>query len=362
MGFAGLRFFNFRNLKDAELALGAREIFLVGENGQGKTNLLEAVHLLCLGSSFREKHESALVRDPSSPAGLFGRYQSADAGVSLSLLMAPGRAREMRLDEKPVADRRDLLAQVLCVCFVQQDMEFVAGPPEARRRFFDQTAVLSDLGFLETLRAYRQVLKARNLCLRESRDDLLDVYDQQLAALGLSIQARRGELVRDFDAVFSPLCREITGAAEEDGVRIRYRPSWETLRDAGEVCAHLGAQRERDRRLGVTCSGPHRDLCSYVLPGGRDYAPFASTGQLRLCALSLRVAQATFLAARTGRLPVLLLDDVLLELDPGRKRAFISRFPPYEQAFFTFLPDETWQSYATPGTLVLTVERGGFRA
>src|SRR5579864_9677665 len=105
MGFAGLRFFNFRNLKDAELALGAREIFLVGENGQGKTNLLEAVHLLCLGTSFREKHESAMVRDAATPSSLSGRYQSADDGVSLSLLTAPGRAREMRLDEKPLIDR-----------------------------------------------------------------------------------------------------------------------------------------------------------------------------------------------------------------------------------------------------------------
>jgi DNA replication and repair protein RecF len=82
---------------------------------------------------------------------------------------------------------------------------------------------------------------------------------------------------------------------------------------------------------------------------------------LRLCALSLRVAQARFLAARTGRKPILLLDDVLLELDPQRKRAFIARFPPYEQAFFTFLPDESWQTYRTDATLVLAVEQGDFR-
>jgi len=134
MGFEGLRFFNFRNLKDAELPLGAREIFLVGENGQGKTNLLEAVHLLCLGSSFREKRESAFVREPSSPTGLFGRYGGGDGSVSLSLRMAPGRRKEMRLNDKLLTERRDLLAEVLCICFVQQDMDFVAGPPEERRR------------------------------------------------------------------------------------------------------------------------------------------------------------------------------------------------------------------------------------
>lgn len=119
--------------------------------------------------------------------------------------------------------------------------------------------------------------------------------------------------------------------------------------------------RERDRLLGATTSGPHRDTCLY-LQGGKDFCHVASTGQLRLCALVLRVAQASFLTARTKRLPVLLLDDVLLELDPDRKRAFLSRFPPYEQAFFTFLPDEAWQAYKTPATMVLSVEGGDFRA
>ncbi|MGA2975329.1 MAG: DNA replication and repair protein RecF [Spirochaetia bacterium] len=358
MGFESLRFFNFRNLKDGELDVKAREVFLVGQNGQGKTNLLEAVHLLSLGSSFREKKDNALSRDPSSATGLNGRYVSPESGSrDLSLQFAAGRRKEIRVNDKPLAERRDLLSEVLCVCFVQQDMDFITGTPEDRRRFFDQTLVLADLSFLDTLRGYRQVLKSRNLCLKQGRDDLLDVYDAQLASLGLNLQGRRADLVREFDAVFKPLFCQITGS--DQGVSIRYRPSWEGLHTTEQVMAHLAVRRERDRIFGATVSGPHRDACFY-LGEGRDYSHFASTGQLRLCALTLRVAQVRFLAARTGRRPVLLLDDVLLELDPGRKSAFLSRFPPYEQAFFTFLPDESWQSYRTPETLVLTVERGAF--
>jgi DNA replication and repair protein RecF len=358
MGFERLRFFNFRNLRDRELDMGAREVFLVGENGQGKTNLLEAVYLLCLGSSFREKRESTLARNPESATGLHGRYVSGEAGEkTLSLQMAPGRRKEIRVNDKVLAERRELLSEVLCVCFVQQDMDFVIGPPEDRRRFFDQTLVLSDPTFLDALRGYRQVLKSRNLCLKERRNDLLDVYDAQLAAMGLALQARRGALVQEFDAVFSPLFREITGTA--DGVQIRYRPSWGGLLSADDVMGFLAAGRARDQQLGMTMTGPHRDVFRY-LQADIDYSHFASTGQLRLCALVLRVAQARFLAARTGRRPVLLLDDVLLELDPGRKRAFIARFPPYEQALFTFLPDESWQSFRTQDTLVLTVAGGDF--
>jgi len=358
MGFERLRFYNFRNLKDRELNCGSREVFLVGENGQGKTNLLEAVHLLSLGSSFREKRESALVRDPSSSTGLHARFTSAERGEKeLSLRLSPGQKKEFRVNDKALAERRDLLSEVLCIAFVQQDMEFVNGTPEDRRRLFDQTLVLSDLSFLDSLRDYRRVLKARNFCLKENRDDLLEVYDAQLSGLGLALQARRAALVAEFDVVFSPLFREITGSAED--LHIRYRPSWAGLGNLDDVMAYLAARRARDRLLGSTTSGPHRDACSYI-QGGRDYTHLASTGQLRLCALVLRVAQARFLAARTGRKPVLLLDDVLLELDPGRKKAFIARFPPYEQAFFTFLPDESWQSFRTPDTMVLTVAQGDF--
>jgi DNA replication and repair protein RecF len=359
MGFERLRFFNFRNLKDRELSLGAREIFLVGHNGQGKTNLLEAVHLLSVGSSFRERREAALSRDPSETMGLFARFAAPGAGVkTFSLRFSADRRKELRVDEKTLADRRGLLSEVLCLCFVQQDMEFIVGSPEDRRRFFDQTLVLSDLSFLDALRGYRQVLRSRNLCLRENRDDLLDVYDAQLAAQGLILQNRRAALVREFDTLFGALLAEISGAEQE--VRIRYRPSWEGLCTTDEVMGQLAQRRERDRLLGATTSGPHRDLCSYVREG-RDYSHFASTGQLRLCALALRVAQAQYLSGRTSRKPVLLVDDVLLELDPGKKRAFLARFPGYEQAFFTFLPDEGWRSYCTPDTLVLEVDEGDFR-
>ena len=359
MGFERLRFYNFRNLKDRELVLGAREVFLVGPNGQGKTNLLEAIHLLSVGSSFRERRDAALSRDPSGTTALSGRYAAPGAdGKTLSLQFAPDQRKEFRVDEKALADRRGLLSEVLCLCFVQQDMQLITGTPEERRRFFDQTLVLSDLSFLDSLRSYRQILKSRNLCLRESREDLLDVYDAQLASHGLILQDRRAALVREFDALFGDLLAEISGV--EQDVRIRYRPAWAGLGTIDEVVGLLAQRRERDRLFGATTAGPHRDVCSYVRDG-KDYSHFASTGQLRLCALALRVAQARYLSERTSRRPVLLVDDVLLELDPEKKRAFLARFPGYDQAFFTFLPDEGWRSYCTEDTLVLEVERGDFR-
>ncbi|MGO9411266.1 MAG: DNA replication/repair protein RecF [Spirochaetia bacterium] len=358
MGFERLRFFNFRNLRDAEVELGAPEIHLVGGNGQGKTNLIEAVHLLCLGSSFREKREAAFLRNPDEQMGLHGRYRSAETGeMTFSLLSSPEKKKELRINEKQILDRRDLLSAVLCVSFVQQDMGFISGPPEERRRFFDQTLSFYDFSFLDSLRGYRQVLSARNFCLKSRQSELLDPYDEQLASFGLELQRARETLVRSFNEVFCPLFQEIT--AEDPGVEIRYVPSWQHLRTKEEVVAHLGASRGRDLALGATSSGPHRDVFSFVL-AGRDYSHFGSTGQLRLCALVLRTAQARFLTLQSGRRPVLLLDDVLLELDRGKKNAFVARFPAYDQAFFTFLPEEAHASYATSETLVLNVQDGEF--
>lgn len=376
MGLRRLAFLNFRNLADRELAVDARQVLLVGENGQGKTNLLEAVYLLCVGSSFRERAEAALLREPSLPGSVFGTYgfgthgqtertdlagaASAEPERTLAVgWQQPGARKEMRIDGKPIVDRAELLALLLCVCFVQEDMEIVAGPPELRRRFFDQTLTLSDLSWLGTLRAYRRVLRSRNLALRAHHEELLDVFDEQLAPLGLEIQRRRVALTADFNTVFEPMVSAITSGVLE--VRISYRPSWAGLDNADEVAAALGAERQRDLLLGATSSGPHLDRFLYV-SGGKDFTRFASTGQRRLCALALRVAMTRFLAERTARRPILLLDDVLLELDSARKRAVVERFPDYEQAFFTFLPDENWLSYRGSDALVLKVERGDFKA
>jgi DNA replication and repair protein RecF len=359
MGFDRIGFLNFRNLADGEIGVGARQVLLVGENGQGKTNLLEAVYLLSVASSFREDHDAALLRDPALPASLAGRYERTNEPArGLAVRWEPGRRREVRVNDKPVNDRRDLLSEVLCICFVQQDADFVVGPPEARRRFFDQVLALAHPAWLQTFRDYRRVLRARNAALKAPQEELLDVLDEQLAPLGLALRERRESLVADFNAVFTPLVGGIMGGGGT--VAIRYRPSWAGLDTAEAVTGRLAAERARDLAFGTTTSGPHRDRFS-CLVDGRDFTHFASTGQVRLCALALRVAQARFLAGRTGRKPVLLLDDVLLELDPDRKRAFVDRFPDYEQAFFTFLPGENHLSARSEDALLLAVKNGEFR-
>jgi len=266
--------------------------------------------------------------------------------------------KEIRVDGKSVRDRLQLLENIPCILFSHLDLETVIGSPELRRRFFNQVLSLFDPLFVSLLRSYRRALKARNLLLREGSRELLAASGRGLAELGLRIQERRSQVVEEFNRTLTPLFGRVSGLAEE--VRILYRPSWR----AGSTPE---AERELERRLpldlrfGVTTSGPHRDRF-LLLQGSREFAHQASTGQVRLGSLLLRVAQTLFYRAKTGREPVLLLDDVLLELDSSRRERFLGEIPGYEQAFFTFLPDEQFKALRREETLVYRVSGGRLEA
>ncbi|MDR3247681.1 MAG: DNA replication and repair protein RecF, partial [Treponema sp.] len=364
MIFQSLRTVSFRNLVDAETLAAGKDVFLVGENGQGKTNFLEALYFAAYGSSFRGARDGELAREGEkgyavqatlAPAGS-PRGGEAPAAYSRELRVKYEKGKKaVLLDGKQVADRRELLSVVPCIVFCHEDMEFVSGSPERRRWFFDQTLSLCDGLYLDDLRNYRRVLKARNAVLRDCvasqhAAGVLDALDPQLAAYGIKLMGQREKAVRLFSSLFEPLYRGISGIG---GVEVRYAPSWRLLgqilggpspafADAGAgdatsaAIAHLAGRREADIAAGLSLSGPHRDRYVFCR-GGEEFAGKASTGQRRLLALLLRVAQARRFSETTGKNPVLLLDDVLLEMDGEKRERFLSAMPAYDQAFYTFL-------------------------
>jgi DNA replication and repair protein RecF len=386
MGFTSITTYSYRNLHDQKVPLKARRIFLVGENGQGKSNFLEAVYLLSYGSSFRTRRENELISHGKREMALNGRYirpeeENVEGTVAFKLGCNTGggpanessgagspssgsgaREKSIELDGKRVQDRKQLIAHIPAIVFSHDDIYFVNGPPERRRWFFNQTMSLFDPMFIDTLRDYSKILKMRNLALKEQRTDLIPVYDQQLAAAGIEIQRRRAAVVREFNRVVAPIFAEVSTISEP--LSIEYRPSWPqgggaSAADPGEardssspgldrICEYLAEKREQDLLYGTTSSGPHRDRFVFRLAGG-DFARIASTGQLRLMSLILRIGQCRYFSQKTGRRPILLLDDVLLELDGERRRRFLAQLPEYEQAFFTFLPDEKYLDLAQAG-------------
>lgn len=358
MGFLSVRFCGFRNLRDQELDLGASEIFLVGENGQGKTNFIESVYLLCYGGSFRTHLDGRLIRSGEPWAVVGGRYLPESGLVrEVSVRLEQDGRKEIRVDGKGVEDRLELIESSPCIIFSHQDLAFVTGPPEMGRRFFNQTLSLFDPLFIALLRSYRRLLRARNVLLKDANRALLPSFDRNLAETGLRIQKRRQDIVEEFNRSFSALFSSISGL--EETASIQYRASWRKAAALEDALQILDRSRERDLAMQMTTTGPHRDRF-VLMQGGREFAPLASTGQIRLCSLILRVAQGSFYQAKTGKKPLLLLDDVLLELDGKRRERFLQALPPYEQAYFTFLPDEQYLSYRRAGTLLYRVQAGGF--
>ena len=362
MCFAFLRTVSFRNLVDSETDIRGKDIFLVGENGQGKSNFLEALYFCSYASSFRGSRDKDLVRTGEKDCSAAVSFDdSLYSNVNVAFI--DGK-KNVTLDGKRIEDRKELLSVAPSIVFCHEDMEFVAGTPERRRWFFDQTRSLWDPLYLEDLRKYRYVLKSRNMLIRGinmpggSRPDdettaMFDALDPQLALYGLELTAKRRETAEEFSLVFEPLYREITGIT---GIGVKYLPSWKEENLEG-IISLLCERRESDISFGNSLSGPHRDRYLFTREG-EEFSGNASTGQRRLLALLLRIAQAKVFSEKTGKKPVLLLDDVLLELDGEKRRKFISVMPEYEQAFYTFLPGEPYDRYRKPDTVVYYMESG----
>ena len=356
-----MRTSSFRNLADNEVNTQSKNVFLVGENGQGKTNFLESVYFCAYASSFRGASDSELVQTGGKSCSASAQF--ADSFYNRVLIKFEHNKKTVFLDGKKLDDRRELLSVVPCIVFCHEDMEFVAGTPERRRWFFDQNQSLYDPVYLDDLRKYRQVLKTRNALLKKGKiggssavASMLDAVDPQIALYGLPLIEKRLSAVEHFSGVFSSLYEEVTGI---DKIGIRYASSWKSMTTEG-IAASLWEHRESDMASGITLTGPHRDRYIFNREG-EEFSGKASTGQRRLLALLLRVAQARRFSEITQKYPVLLLDDVLLELDPEKRRKFLEVMPEYDQAFYTFLPEEPFERYRKADTLVYHVVEGSIQ-
>ena len=391
MIFSSLRTTSFRNLSDEENFLGSKNVFFVGKNGQGKTNFLEALYFCSYASSFRTIHDSELARDSKLPHNAFLQDGEKDFSAEGKLLYDKQSSqtenaflqneeilvkyeknkKSIFINGKKAEDRKELLSIAPSIVFCHEDMEFVSGSPERRRWFFDQTLSLYDPVYLDDLRRYKHILKSRNALLKDfiqkkysgSIDTVLDALDPQFAMYGLKLMEKRETAVKDFSAILGNLYEEVSGIS---GISVQYTQSWKYMTES-EIISNLQQRRAADTVSGISLSGPHRDRYLFAhnafqrnefLRNGADFTIKASTGQRRLLALLLRAAQAGRFSAKTGQNPILLLDDVLLEMDGEKRRRFLSVLPDYDQAFFTFLPEEPYQHYQKEDTLVYTVHNG----
>ena len=212
-----------------------------------------------------------------------------------------------------------------------------------------------DLVYIDFVKKYKQILKNRNILLKEEKYDLLEMYDIPLIKEGLEIQKRRNKAIFKFNTIFTSLYKEISGI---EGVKIAYEPSWKSENEY-EILEYILSKRDVDKVMKTTMTGPHRDKI-YFIKDGKNFIPTASTGQRRLISLILRIAQATYYTEITDKNPILLMDDVLLELDPNKRQSVTALLPNYDQLFCTFLPGEPYERYKRSTTRIYKIENGAW--
>ena len=357
MRFISVSINNFRNISSAAVNIDAEDIVLTGINGQGKTNFLEAIYLLCYGSSFRTSHIKEAIKHKTDGFSLSAIAED-DNGLKekVSILFSDNK-RKITIDEKDINDRRNLIYSFPCIVFSHDDILFVKGEPEHRRKFFDQMMSLYSPLFFDSLRSYRGILMQRNAAIKSNNRAVINLYDSRLASFGLEIMKERAEAVYGFNSIFPDLFRKISGTDMD--VTVKYQPSWGAMESSDEICDYLSNNTERDIVLSTTSSGPHRDRFT-VMCSGIPFSSIGSTGQIRLASILFRIAEAKYFSEKTGKKPLLLIDDVLLELDSQKRGLVLESLPSYSQAFYTFLPNENYFSSKKNNALSYIATEGEF--
>lgn len=338
-----LRLRQFRNFSELDVRVPAAGVAVVGDNGSGKSNLLEALYYLEIFRSFRGATDEQLVRFGADALFIRGRFEEIDSGRVHEIAAAyEPRTRRKRVAVDGVEPDRlaDAIGRLGAVIFSPRDMAIVGGPPAERRRFLDIVLSLNRRGYLDALQRYRQALRQRNALLRAGADAAaLSVWDDALVDWGSRITAARAEWTAAHAAPFARGYAEIGGGLP---ARLVYDPAVTSADGApatesaiaqafGEALRRVGA-RERER--GLTLAGPHRDdllMLTTGADGEIDLRDYGSGGQLRTAAIALRMIEAQTIREARGRPPLILLDDVFAELDAGRSRRVLSMLDASER-------------------------------
>lgn len=337
MHLAHLRLRDFRNYGrlDADFAPGFH--LLLGNNAQGKTNILEAIYLMATLRSFRGVGSAQMVRHGQT--GYFVSGTVVARGEHEIKMYWSARERKLSLDGQPVRKLTDYLGVLRTVVFCTEDLQLVKGIGRNRRRFVDLLLSQTHPSYLPTLQRYAQALRSRNALLKGRIIDeaALESFSTEVVRLGEELIGRRRELVPRLAPIAQQAYRRIAGDADE--LRLEYQPS---IRESFAV--ELAQSRARERSYRTTIVGPHRDDLLLAL-NGRSAAQFGSEGQKRTVAIALKMTQAEYLTGVHGAAPILLIDDVMGELDLNRRSGFL---PLLEQAHqsrgqvFMTCTEENW--------------------
>ncbi|WP_010630850.1 DNA replication/repair protein RecF [Sporolactobacillus vineae] len=344
MKLTSIELTNFRNYSHLSLDFSDSVNVFLGENAQGKTNLLEAIYVLAIAKSLRTAHDKDLIKWNQEYGKIKGKVVRRNDTIPLELVIS-GKGKKARANHLEKQRLSDYVGLCNVVMFAPEDLGLVKGGPALRRRFIDMEMGQIAPVYLHLLSDYQRVLQQRNALLKKNwgkqsgTGPLLDVLTEKLIILAADIVNRRLRFVSSLNSWAGPIHEEISQGREK--LELNYHSSVREVSDTGdqskitEVYEKAFSQlRTRETERGMTLAGPHRDDLQFIV-NGHDVQMFGSQGQQRTAALSVKLAEIELIHKETGDYPLLLLDDVLSELDDLRKTHLLAAFKEKVQTFVT---------------------------
>ncbi|MGH7801553.1 MAG: DNA replication/repair protein RecF [Thermodesulfobacteriota bacterium] len=338
---------NFRSYKTETFTFHERFNLVSGENAQGKTNLLEAIHLLCTLRPFKQVRMEELISFGETEGRIKGELESDSGLDEVHIILTSGSpttpplnryprsrgGKTVKLNGKIVYDIPKLLGRFNVVTFLPSDLDLIKGSPQDRRRYIDALICNLRSEHLIDLKLYLRALTQRNaLFLREATRETLDAWDEKIGEIGGKIVKRRIKLIERLEPLLQRNYRLISGL--NTVIKIQYEPSFNIGGNVTEeLKKELRSRFHLDKRRGHTSVGPHRDLPGFTIDG-IDASVFASQGEAKTLALALKASEIELTRLTHGRNPILLLDDITSELDERRKNFLYRLIEEYTGQIF----------------------------
>ena len=351
---------NFRNYKNLELDFDESRNIIIGENAQGKTNLIEAIYLTAFARSFRTSNSADLIRFGESSARVSTYINSEDIDKNINIVIRSDGKKMIKKDGKIIRKTTELLNNVVVIIFSPDDLRIIKDSPDRRRSFINRELSQMRPMYYDALRRYNEALREKNALLkgyfnikkktfsrtdnislndaradeiferspydnsRRYNEDMMDIYDRQLADSGYEIIRSRKEFVEMLSAEAGEIMSKISGGREELKIEYKTACDFVTGTEGREILfSQIYHHRDRDIYNGYASLGPHRDDIEFYI-NGKDAKKYGSQGQQRTIALSLKLAEIRIARQMLDEPPVLLLDDVLSELDLDRQKFLVS--------------------------------------
>ncbi|MTD31229.1 DNA replication/repair protein RecF [Planomicrobium sp. YIM 101495] len=334
---------NYRNYESLELSFSPEINVFIGENAQGKTNIMESIYVLSMAKSHRTSNDKELIRWDADYGKIKADVQRKYGKLPLEILLSRKgkKAKANHLEQKRLSD---YIGQLNVVMFAPEDLNLVKGSPQLRRRFIDMEIGQISPVYLHDLVTYQHLLKQRNHLLKQNygkssiNDVTFDIYTEQFIEAAVKIIQKRFQFMELLQQWAEPIHHGISRGLEK--LQIRYqpvsglKPEWTPEEMASFLQSKLGEVKKKEIERGTTLVGPHRDNLQFLV-NGYDVQTYGSQGQQRTTALSLKLAEIELIKQEVGEPPVLLLDDVLSELDDYRQSHLLNTIQGSVQTFVT---------------------------